>query len=129
VLRRVPKRRGRADPMIALINVVFLLLIFLMVAGTVAPALNRDVELIDTTDPQATTPPDAAVVLADGRFLVDGAETVPGDFARVRLATGETELRIVPDRDLPAASLIAVVAELRRAGATEVWIITERSAP
>jgi hypothetical protein len=36
---------GRADPMIALINVVFLLLIFLMVAGTVAPALSRDVDV------------------------------------------------------------------------------------
>ena len=74
MLRRLNRRRGRADPLIALINVVFLLLVFLMVAGTVAPALSRDVELIDTSDPAARPPPDAPVILADGRMVLDGAE-------------------------------------------------------
>jgi biopolymer transport protein ExbD len=122
-------RRGRADPLIALINVVFLLLIFLMVAGTVAPALSRDVTLIDTSDPAARTPPDAAVILADGRLLFDGVETTASDYAALRLQGGETGIRIVPDRDLPAERLIEVVSALRAAGAREVWIVTERSAP
>lgn len=129
MLQRSARHRGRADPMIALINVVFLLLVFLMVAGTISPALHGDVRLIDTSDPQATTPPNAAVILVDGRLLVDGVETTASDHARMRLASGETELRIVPDRALPARRLIEVVAELRSAGMTDVWIVTERAAP
>jgi len=128
MLRRANKRRGRADPLIALINVVFLLLIFLMVAGTVAPALSRDVELIDTADPASRPPPNAPVILADGRLVLDGVETTAADLARARLAMGETEIRIVPDRNLPAHQLIEVISELRAAGATEVWIVTERAA-
>jgi len=128
MLRRANKRRGRADPLIALINVVFLLLIFLMVAGTVAPALSRDVELIDTADPASRPPPNAPVILADGRLVLDGVETTAADLARARLATGEAEIRIVPDRNLPAHQLIEVISELRAAGATEVWIVTERAA-
>lgn len=128
MLRRTNRRRGRADPLIALINVVFLLLIFLMVAGTVAPALSRDVELIDTSDPASRPPPDAPVILADGRLVLDGAETTAADLARARLAEGETDIRIVPDRNLPARQLIGVISELRAAGATEVWIVTERAA-
>lgn len=128
MLRSTKRRRGRADPLIALINVVFLLLVFLMVAGTVAPALSRDVDLIDTSDPAARPPPDAPVILADGRMVLDGAEMGATDYARTRLAEGETEIRIVPDRNLPAHLLIDVIAELRAAGAREVWIVTERAA-
>jgi biopolymer transport protein ExbD len=129
MLRNTKRRRGRADPLIALINVVFLLLVFLMVAGTVAPALSRDVDLIDTSDPAAPPPPDAPVILADGRMFLDGAEIRAADYARTRLAEGKTEIRIVPDRNLPAHLLIDVIAEMRAAGASEVWIVTERGGP
>jgi hypothetical protein len=35
----------------------------------------------------------------------------------------------VPDRDLPAAWLVALVGALRVAGAAEVRIVTERALP
>jgi biopolymer transport protein ExbD len=125
-LRRRPRRRGRADPLIALINVVFLLLIFLMVAGTIAPMLDREIELIDTRNPMASTPPDAAVIRPDGSMTLNGAAITPEMYARTRLADGETALRIVPDRNLPAKALVELVATLRAAGASEIWIVTER---
>jgi hypothetical protein len=77
--RRWPRRR--ADPLIALINVVFLLLVFLMIAGTISPRLSGDVTLIDATDPEARTPPDAAVILPDGRLMFDGAEMTAEAYA------------------------------------------------
>lgn len=129
VLRTPPRRRGRADPLIALINVVFLLLIFLMVAGTVAPGLSREVTLIDTTNPSARPPPDAAVILEDGRLLFGGAEITAGAYAADRLAAGISEIRIVPDRELPAHQLVEIVSALQAAGATGVRIVTERSTP
>lgn len=127
-IRRAPARRGRADPLIALINVVFLLLVFLMVAGTISPRLSGDISLIDASDPAARTPPDAAVILPDGRMMFEGAEVTAEAYASLRLAEGNTEIRIVPDRDLRATDLIDLVDRLRAAGATDVWIVTERRA-
>jgi biopolymer transport protein ExbD len=127
-LGRAPAAGDGADPLIALINVVFLLLVFLMVAGTIAPRLSGDVTLIDASDPAARTPPDAAVILPDGRMMFEGAEVTAEAYAGLRLAAGNTEIRIVPDRNLPATDLIDLVERLRAAGATDVWIVTERRA-
>ncbi len=126
LLSRPRVRRGRADPLIALINVVFLLLIFLMIAGTIAPGLSDDVALVDTSDADARTPPNAAVILIDGRIMFGGAEISADAYAAAQLADGIDALRIVPDRNLPAQRLVEVVTTLRAAGAAEVFVVTER---
>ena len=48
MIRPSPPRRGR-DSTIALINIVFLMLIFFLIAGTVAPPLDREIDLVDTS--------------------------------------------------------------------------------
>jgi biopolymer transport protein ExbD len=123
-----PQGRRRAEPLIALMNVVFLLLIFLLVAGTVARPLPGDLTLIEAEALDAAPPPDAAVILADGTLRFGGIGITPEDYAAERLATHPGEaLRIVPDRDLPAERLVGIVARLREAGAAEVRIVTERA--
>jgi biopolymer transport protein ExbD len=107
---------------------VFLLLIFLLVAGTVARPLPGDLTLIEAEALDAAPPPDAAVILADGTLRFGGIGITPEDYAAERLATHPGEaLRIVPDRDLPAERLVGIVARLREAGAAEVRIVTERA--
>ncbi len=123
-----PPRRRRSEPMIALINIVFLMLIFFLVAAAIAPPLDRGVDLVEASRLEGRAPPDAAVIRADGSMLYRGAEITSEAYLAARLSeqSGAVALRLVPDRTLPAAQLVAIAGELRRSGAEEIWIVTER---
>lgn len=115
--------RPKPEPTIALINIVFLMLIFFMIAGALTPPLDSEVSLVETADLDGRSPPDAAVIRADGTLILRGAEVSPD--AVVAAAT-EGDVRLIPDRALPATDLMRHVNDLRVAGAEAVWIITER---
>ncbi len=108
--------------MIALINVVFLMLVFFLVAGTLAPPLDPRLTLVRAAALDAAAPPDGVVVLADGTMLMRGA---PVSFAGAAAAGGI--VRLVPDRDLPAADLVRIARGMRAAGAEAVVLVTERA--
>lgn len=121
------RTRTEREPTIALINIVFLMLIFFMVAGTLAAPLDGKLALVRTDGIEATAPSDALVIHPDGRMSHMGApvgsaiaffDTLPQE-ARSRV-------RIVPDRDLPAHQLVTLGRTLREAGAGTVVIVTER---
>ncbi|MCM2563177.1 biopolymer transporter ExbD [Lutimaribacter sp. EGI FJ00015] len=124
----IPRRaRKNREPTIALINIVFLMLIFFLVAGTLAPALERDLALVRTKGLNGTAPPDALVVHADGRLTRAGAPVASAaDFLAALPEDARDSVRIVPDRDLPARNLVALGRALREAGAGKVLIVTER---
>ncbi|GAB4354005.1 MAG: hypothetical protein Kow0026_12380 [Oricola sp.] len=119
----------KSEPTIALINVVFLMLVFFLIAGTLAPPLDRDVTLVKASDLEGREPPDALVIHADGSVTFRG-ETV--EIANALSQAGGTQeggataIRLVPDRDLPAVRLVGIAGELRKAGAKRVFIVTER---
>ena len=125
-MKRV-RRKSNREPTIALINIVFLMLVFFMVAGALAPPLDSALSLVKTDDLDTVAPPDALVAHPDGRLSYRGedvasaaawlADTMDGDAAPIR---------IVPDRDLPAAELVGLARELRTAGASRVVIVTQR---
>lgn len=122
--------RSRREPTIALINIVFLMLIFFMAAATLAPPLDGDLRLVRTDDLDGRAPPDALVIHSDGRLSYRGS-ALPDAAAYMQAAYptgGETAhtVRIVPDANLPAHDLIRVGEALRRAGATRVVMVTER---
>ncbi|ABD55045.1 ExbD/TolR family protein [Jannaschia sp. CCS1] len=119
-LRRPPVKQVR-EPTIALINVVFLMLIFFLIAGSVAPPLDPRVALVDTTELEGRAPPDAAVILPDGTLEMHGEA-----ISLTQIIADDSTPRLVPDRALPAADLVAISRALREAGAEEVWIVTER---
>jgi biopolymer transport protein ExbD len=119
--------RARPEPTIALINIVFLMLIFFMIAGTLAPPLDDQVTLVSTENLDGRAPPDATVLMSDGRLMYRGvATTTQQIITRAQTNSGSVEVRIVADRAVPANVLMDHVATLRAAGATSVWIITER---
>ncbi|MCR8546707.1 biopolymer transporter ExbD [Salipiger sp. P9] len=124
-----PRRpRPQSEPTIALINIVFLMLIFFLVAGTLAQPLDPALRLVSTRDLDGSPPPpDALVVHPDGALshkgqVVDTPETFLAALAPEARAT----VRLVPDRDLPAADLVAVARALRAGGAERVLIVSER---
>ncbi|WP_299605347.1 biopolymer transporter ExbD [uncultured Tateyamaria sp.] len=119
--------RSRREPTIALINIVFLMLVFFMVAGTLAPPLDRDMTLVRTADLEGRPPSDALVIRADGTLSFRGTDQADAEIYVSGLdPEARDEVRIVPDRTLPAAQLVALGRDLRRAGAGKVIIVTER---
>ncbi|MFX0547182.1 ExbD/TolR family protein [Roseovarius sp. S1116L3] len=126
-MRRKP-RSTKGEPTIALINIVFLMLIFFMVSGTLARPLDESLSLVRTGDLDGRAPPDALVVHADGRLSYQGRDiAAAADYLASPHKAGRTDaVRLVPDRDLPAAKLISIAAELRAAGAGRVMVVTER---
>lgn len=123
-----PRQRSKREPTIALINIVFLMLVFFMVAGTLAQPLDPELKLVKTKELDGIAPPDALVVHADGRLSYRGADVASAEaYLSAREAEGEEiAVRLVPDRDLDAGALVTLTAELRRAGAARVLVVTER---
>jgi biopolymer transport protein ExbD len=111
----------RREPTIALINVVFLLLIFFLIAGTLAAPLDPRLTLV-RAEGLTGVPPDGVVILADGTLLQNGAPVTLDDVA-------EGTVRILPDRDLPAAELVRIGRALAAAGADHVLILAEQALP
>ncbi|SEK61946.1 biopolymer transport protein ExbD [Roseovarius nanhaiticus] len=121
-------RKTKSEPTIALINIVFLMLIFFMVSGTLARPLDASLSLVRTADLEGRAPPDALMVHADGRLTHQGQDiSAPANYlATLPEAERQGPVRLIPDRELPAADLVRIAAELRAAGAGQVMIVTER---
>jgi len=123
---RRARPKSRREPTIALINIVFLMLVFFMVAGTLAQPMDSGLSLIRTADLDGRAPPDALVIRADGTLLYRGIEITSAAYVPLRGDDIAAALRLVPDRDLPAADLVRIARDLRSAGAGRVIIVTER---
>ncbi len=121
---RNTRPRNRRDSTIPLINVVFLMLIFFLIAGTVAPLLDPDLELVDTAELDGRDPPDALVLHPDGSLSYRGDPTDPETYMANHDAG---PVRIVPDRNALGPRLIEVTSELRRLGAPSVFVVTRKA--
>lgn len=122
--RTKPFRRSEREPTITLINIVFLMLIFFLVAGTITPASDPRLTLVNAAELVATPPPDGLLVLADGSLMLQGQAV-----STAQAVTVGAPIRIVPDRALPAAALISIGRALRAAGASDVILVAERAQP
>lgn len=116
------------EPTIALINIVFLMLIFFMVAGTLSPSLDRDITLVETQMLEGREPPDALVIDKTGELRHRGIVlTSAAAFLDRPDSRPRDVVRLLPDRDLPASQLLRISAELRAAGVDRIVITTERA--
>lgn len=124
---RRPRSRSRREPTIALINIVFLMLVFFMVAGTLAQPLDKDVTLVRSADLEGRAPPDALVIHQDAQLSYRGTRILSaGAFMQRQEDRAAPVVRLVPDRDLPARDLVRIARDLRSAGAGQILIVTER---
>ena len=126
-MRLTPTPRARSEPTIALINIVFLMLVFFLVAGQIARPVDSEVTLIDTSLSGANAPDDALVVRADGTLMWQGAPVTILDFAIAQVTEPEgPPLRILPDRNAPARLLIAVAVDLRAISGRDIRLVTQQ---
>lgn len=128
--RRPPSRRQRqSEPTLPLINIVFLMLVFFLVAAQVARPIDGNLRLVETDDPNVVPPADVLVVHRDGRTTWRGTPALP----RVAFEGLKSEgyvgpARILPDRDASAADVMDVVRAFQRdTDAKRIVIVTERA--
>lgn len=134
-LSQQPPRRPALEPALPLINVVFLLLVFFMVAGQVAP--NR----IDVAPPESTVPlaqeTDTLLLTLDqaGALSRQGEpltlEQLPALLAALTddaLPDTTPSVRLLTDADTRLETIRPLLNVLQEAGIEEVRLVT-RSAP
>ena len=127
-----PREARQRENTIALINIVFLMLIFFLIEGTLTPPLDSDVRLIAAREAVPAEPPEALFITAGGELRWRGSAINVADFLsehRLSATTSDTVVKIAADRALPAARLIDIVGELRSGGAQQIVVVTERAAP
>lgn len=119
--------------MIPLINIVFLILIFFLVASTVRPFSDREVRLADTSVMKgagAGTGTRMAVLRRDGGKFLGGSLVSDSELQR-QFETWATDpergVTLVADRNMPASQLVAVVTLANAAGIKNVKLLTRKA--
>ena len=144
-VRQAPPKR-QAESTISLINIVFLMLIFFLIAGQLAPPVDPDVTLAETTEAPPLAPPDALFADSEGRLShrgqpveiaaylaalgADGLASdlapgpAPGPAPGEDAGIGGPAVLLAVDRDLDAARMLEIADQLYRAGAGKVSLVT-----
>lgn len=117
---------------IALINIVFLILIFLMIIGSLRTFEDAGIVLPSAMEDETATVTDDRIVrvFADGRVSYRGVDVQPQEIAGMISAeaqTEETTLWVIADRAASANEMLGVVEELRRAHRGDVRLVVLRS--
>ena len=124
-----PHRPRKQESTIALINVVFLMLIFFLIAGTLAPPRDPEVSFITTKSAENATPPDMLFVAADGATSWRGEPLdLDAELPSLVERHAGAPFRVAADRDLPAEVLVDLVGRLRTAGIDSIVLVTEHAA-
>ncbi|PLX44016.1 MAG: biopolymer transporter ExbD [Hyphomicrobiales bacterium] len=124
-----PQHKLPVENILPLINIVFLMLIFFLVAATLKPfsELNIAPPVRDGSGQQETIR-DTVLVDGQGRISYEGALVTPAELTerlRIRLQMGQMpRLKVLADRKLGAADLVDVLAAATAAGAKHVSLIT-----
>lgn len=139
ILKTTHVKRSNSDDdnLIPLINIVFLMLIFFMVAGQIQPSDGVKVELPNSISDTKLTPERLKVVIAeDGELFIDGAQVLQDDFASRVLAYVQT---LTPEQKENAAVVIKAdgnlvvermqdyVKTIKKSGVTHISLMTQPS--
>ncbi len=124
---RKAKTRNSDDDMIPMINIVFLLLIFFMIAGQITPR-SDDMSLPSSISEAELAESEIEItVAADGVLQLNG-EAVQGELSESlnRLKTDEKTVVICRvHSSLPASTLDPVLRAVRALGVSRLQIATE----
>jgi len=128
-----PKRpRSKDESILPLINIVFLLLIFFMLAGVLAqsPPFELTPPSTAETADKAQLNNDVLSIAADGRIAL-GGETMDPEVLPQALGDWPKDkpLQIRADGQLKADALTGLFATLRSAGISEVKLLTQHVEP
>ena len=95
-----------------------------IIAGTIAPPLDTELELVEVSELDGREPPDALVLKSDGTLSFRGN---PIDAEQFMQSYTGGPVRVVPDRNSSGRRLVELSSTLRSYGATSVILVTERA--
>lgn len=127
-----PPKRPRTDWQLQLINIVFLLLLFFVMNGTIVNIQDPTIELPKSVElGEGGTVSEAAYIDAANRMSFDGRPATAGIIAKAWLESARPDRKAMPllvlaDRRLSAAQLLVRLQELRAAGLFNLSIVTLR---
>ncbi len=131
-----PERRPRNDEerVLPLINVVFLLLIFFMLAGRLTGSDVFPVSPPQSASEGAPGPREMLVLVGeDGRVAINGdivvEEQLLSRLAAEVAAEGELRVQLKGDARVAATRVVEVMEQLREAGVERLRLLTESTAP
>ncbi len=127
---RIEKKEAKrpVETTVSLINIVFLMLIFFLVAGQLAPPQDPEVTLSQAEESDKLPPPDALYVRENGDLYYRDEPMTPESYLSghfdVQGASGPV-VKLAADEKLKAGILLKHVDALYRAGATRVLVVTK----
>lgn len=124
------KRAQRREPpenTVPLINVVFLMLIFFLFAGSISKDEARQIEPpINIVEDETIRSTGALVVDPEGKIYFGDVEISVVDWLTQQVGTEDGPLKVAADGDLKADVLEKLIAELKASGRTDIVLITRR---
>jgi len=130
-LRERRNRDAHQENLIPLINIVFLILIFFLVASTLRSFDPQGLDLPRAVaEAGADQGPNVLLVFADGGIQLAGAPVAP-DLLRERLTlfrrkNPDLPLLIAPDQSLPAQRLVDLSVTARAAGIEDILVVVQK---
>ena len=127
----LPAQRSAGDDdderILPLINIVFLLLIFFMIAGSLQQAEPFAIQPPEADAPEAEERLTVIHLGADGRLAVGSRETGPETLgAALQAGTGDIpeRVQVKADAQVEAAALVALMGTLRETGVQRIHLLT-----
>lgn len=124
-----PDFTPRPVSLIPMINIVFLLLSFFLIAGEITATRPGGVTLPLSAQPRDPLGEGLVLTLtADGQVLVDERAVKPEEAAaamEARMPDKNAPVLVQCDRQADGAALVSVLAELERRGIGNVSLLTE----
>ena len=119
------RTQTQREPTTALINIVFLILIFFMVAGSLSPLPAEIPDFVESENLDCCSPPDALFITAEGDMSYQGQRIESASDYLELIADDRPTARLLPDKALPAPDLLELVRAFREAGVEHVILMTE----
>lgn len=122
-----PRRNSGDDNIIPMINIVFLLLIFFMVAGQIRSANSAAVELPASPVGTSAVEHDITVVMdRDNNLSINNTPVVLEKLnsTLVEALTGNDRIALLADKQVKAADLEPVLAVIRSQGIAKVSLFS-----
>jgi biopolymer transport protein ExbD len=122
---------AREPDLTSLINIVFLILIFFIVAGTLRPFSSRDIELVKVSkEAAAAAVPGRLVIHQDGSIQLSGKNVSLPELAGAIAAgwkppSGKPYTMVVDGR-APGSTILKVSRALQASGINDISVMVER---
>jgi biopolymer transport protein ExbD len=118
----------QSEPVVPMINVVFLLLIFFLMSAEIAPPEPFDMELPQTAADTAAEPGVTLFLSQEGLIAFGDMRGAAAITAALVEAGPEAPVNLRADARAEATTLARLLGDLAQAGAAEVLLVTEEAA-